>query len=282
MLGWVLEVLFRRFFSAKKWVNPGFNKGPWLPLYGFGVILMFTMCYLCVSFFPSEYIFYNPLGNLFGRSGVSGATPLDLIPIILMWISMVLLEFVAGVIFIRGFHVKLWDYSNMKGNILGVICPVFTLIWGSVAIIYYYGINPFLYQLANEMHVYMFGGEGEVAHFGFIFALGLVYGIFIIDFVSSLNLFNSISKFAKEKGIIAKADELRSNWSKVNKTTKQKIYEFLPNALKEVIENSQQSKVGESIKQKIDEAILIDPSLAKDTSKNYDENGRPIKIEEDK
>lgn len=38
--GWVLELLFRRFFSGanpeRKWLNPGFLFGPCLPLYGFG------------------------------------------------------------------------------------------------------------------------------------------------------------------------------------------------------------------------------------------------------
>ena len=28
MAGYALEVLFRRFVTAKKWVNPGFMKGP--------------------------------------------------------------------------------------------------------------------------------------------------------------------------------------------------------------------------------------------------------------
>ena len=33
VLGWGLEVIFRRFFSAHRWVNPGFLVGPYLPLY---------------------------------------------------------------------------------------------------------------------------------------------------------------------------------------------------------------------------------------------------------
>ena len=26
--GWVIELFFRRFFSMKKWINPGFLNGP--------------------------------------------------------------------------------------------------------------------------------------------------------------------------------------------------------------------------------------------------------------
>ena len=45
--GWVLELLFRRFFSGanpeRKWLNPGFLFGPCLPLYGFGTVLLFIL-----------------------------------------------------------------------------------------------------------------------------------------------------------------------------------------------------------------------------------------------
>ena len=282
MLGWVIEVIFRRFFSAKKWVNPGFMKGPWLPLYGFGVITMFTMCYLCVAFLPGSLNLYNPFGDLFGRTGISGPNIADLIPISLMAISMILLEFIAGLIFIKGFHVKLWDYSNMKGNIMGIICPVFSLIWCAVAVLYYYAINPFLYKLATDMHVYMFGGDGQVAHFGFIFAMGILYGFLIYDFVTSVGLFAAVSKFAKESGIIAKAEEVKASWNKSTKEVKDKLFSSLPEPIQETIAKKQNKPKEESeLKQKINEKIYIDPELEKkDKSSNYDEKGRPIKTED--
>ena len=61
MLGYGLEVLFRRIFTAHKWVNPGFMKGPWLPLYGFGVVIMFFFCFLLIFYLPNTWVFYNPL-----------------------------------------------------------------------------------------------------------------------------------------------------------------------------------------------------------------------------
>ena len=127
MIGYGCEVLFRRFFSAKKWVNPGFMRGPWLPLYGFGLVLMLTLVMVIVGNLPADMPFYNPWGNMPGHEGhPSGPTVYDLIPIALMWLSLILLEFLAGLIFVKGFKVKLWDYSNMKGNILGIVCPVFS------------------------------------------------------------------------------------------------------------------------------------------------------------
>ena len=116
LTGYIIEVFFRRFVSQHRWVNPGFMKGPWLPLYGFGTIVMFTVCFLFITYLPKSIKFYNPLGNLFERSTKSGPTWFDLIPILTMWLGMNLLELVAGLIFIRGFKVKLWDYTNLKGN----------------------------------------------------------------------------------------------------------------------------------------------------------------------
>lgn len=273
ILGWFIEVLFRRLVSAKRWVNPGFMKGPWLPLYGFGVIVMFTMCFLCISFFPKSMHFYNPLGGLFERNYQSGPSWLDLIPIALMWLGMNLLEFVAGLIFIKGFHVKLWDYSNMKGNILGIVCPVFSLIWLFVAVLFYYGINPFLYVLSTNVHNYMFGDNGVGAHFGFIFALGLAYGLMIYDFVTSLGIFTAISRFAKEKGILERYESAKKKWDDNVKAMKKKLH----------IEEISQNKKEESlIKEKISEVIYINPEKEKNKKSNYDENGRPIKVDEDK
>ena len=45
---------------------------------------------------------------------------------LLMALSVTLIEYFAGLIFIKGMHVKLWDYSDEKWNIQGIICPKFT------------------------------------------------------------------------------------------------------------------------------------------------------------
>ena len=271
VLGWVLEVFFRRFFSAKKWVNPGFMKGPWLPLYGSGVVVMFLMCFLFVGLMPSSMRFYNPLGGLFGRVEASGPTPYDLIPIACMWVGMVLLEFIAGIIFIKGFKVKLWDYTNMKGNIMGIICPVFSIIWLAVAVLFYYAIDPFLYVLSTNMHVYMFGGNGEAAHFGFIFSMGIIYGIMIYDFVVSAQMFKAIRKFATDSGITERYEEMKLKWAESIASAKKKLH----------IEEKEKVETESPLKAKIAEAIYIDPEKEKQkgASQNYDENGRPIKTE---
>ena len=50
VLGWILEVFFRKFFSSSnpehRWINPGFCVGPYIPLYGCGLCILFLLATL--------------------------------------------------------------------------------------------------------------------------------------------------------------------------------------------------------------------------------------------
>ena len=52
--GWVLELFFRRIVH-KKWINPGFLTGPYLPIYGFG------LCVLTYSYMLFTNLSLNPI-----------------------------------------------------------------------------------------------------------------------------------------------------------------------------------------------------------------------------
>ena len=272
MLGYLLEVLFRRFFSAKKWVNPGFMKGPWLPLYGFGIVVLFTLVYAFVSALPS-LPFYDPTN---GR----GPSVYDLIPILLMGTAMNLLEFVAGLIFVKGFKVRLWDYRNMKGNIMGIVCPLFAVIWFALSILYYYLAHPFVYRFAMDAYAYMFGQDGKGAHFAFIFLLGVVYGVFLIDLVVSVGLFSKVAKLAKSSPLASRYEELRQNVNKMKKEAGERFFSALPQKVQDDLRRPKEpNQTVEKAKEKLASALLIDPNIADKPGDNYDESGRPKKGE---
>ena len=126
LLGWVIELFFRRFVSQKKWMNPGFLIGPYLPIYGFGVMVLYGVSNI-------------PLGIEIKVVDI-------IVHILVIGLGMTLIEFIAGLIFIKGFKVKLWDYSDRKGNIMGIICPSFSLIWLVVGSLYYFFLNPLFCQ----------------------------------------------------------------------------------------------------------------------------------------
>ena len=124
VLGWGLEVIFRRFFSAHRWVNPGFLVGPYLPLYGSSLCVLYLLAML-ESLMPVE----NPLLK-------------KIMLFVVMALAITALEYVAGLIFIRGMKIKLWDYSDRWGNIQGIICPLFTFFWMVLSAVYYFLIHP--------------------------------------------------------------------------------------------------------------------------------------------
>ena len=267
ILGYFLEVIFRRVFSAKKWVNPGFMKGPWLPLYGFGLIIMFTLVN-AIKLIPLP--FYNIDKNI-------PPNVYDLIPLIIIGSSLVLLEFLAGIIFVKGFRVKLWDYSNMRGNILGIICPVFSVIWFAIGIIFYYAVYPYVALLFNKAFAYMFGTNLSSPHFGFIFILGLCYGIMLIDFSTSINLFAKIVSLAKESNLVLRYENVRNKQKGLIKNARLNFFKTY-NLKDNLSNNDKIIKAAEKTNafiNKVKSIILINPN--KKTKNNYSKDGRPMK-----
>lgn len=44
------------------------------------------------------------------------------------------IEFLSGLIVNRVFHMGVWDYSHMPYNIMGQICPGYTLLWTALCV----------------------------------------------------------------------------------------------------------------------------------------------------
>jgi uncharacterized membrane protein len=165
LIGWIIELFFRRFVSQKKWMNPGFLTGPYLPIYGFGVLVLYGVSNL-------------PLG-------ISNQ-PVDIIVhILVIGVGMTVVEFIAGLIFIKGLKVKLWDYSDRKGNIMGIICPLFSLIWLVVGSLYYFFLNPFLVEGISWI------SENLI----YTYFVGMVMGAMAVDFAYSIHLATKLKEY---------------------------------------------------------------------------------------
>ena len=124
-LGWCLEVVFRHFVTHK-WINPGFLIGPYLPLYGFSLCMLYALARL------EPYI---PIQNYILKK---------LVLFVIMAICITAIEYIAGLIFIKGMNIKLWDYSDRWGNVQGIICPLFSFFWLLLSATYYFFIHPYI------------------------------------------------------------------------------------------------------------------------------------------
>ena len=177
LLGWVIELFFRRFISQKKWMNPGFLTGPYLPIYGSGVVVLYGVSNIPLGIDSQVW-------DIVARIAFIG-------------VGMTLIEFIAGLIFIKGFKVKLWDYSNQKGNIMGIICPLYSLIWVLVGSLYYFFVNPFLVQVISWI------SENLI----YTYFIGAVVGMMIVDFAYSIHLATRLKEFKELQDL--RFDEFR-------------------------------------------------------------------------
>lgn len=59
---------------------------------------------------------------------LSWNTPL-VIQMLIGGMIITLLEFISGCVLNLLLGLNVWDYSNMYGNVLGQICPLFSFIW---------------------------------------------------------------------------------------------------------------------------------------------------------
>lgn len=109
-LGWCVEsthVSIRQ--KPPHWVNRGFMRGPFLPLYGSGAIMMLVVSAPFQHNLVLTYV-----------AGCIGAT---------------VLEYITGVTMEALFKVRYWDYSNQPLNFQGHICLGTTLAWGFLTIL---------------------------------------------------------------------------------------------------------------------------------------------------
>ena len=165
LIGWIIELFFRRFVSQKKWMNPGFLTGPYLPIYGFGVLVLYAVSNI-------------PLG-------ITNQIADIIVRILIIGVGMTVVEFIAGLIFIKGLKVKLWDYSDRKGNIMGIICPSFSLIWLVVGSLYYFLLNPFLVEDISWI------SENLI----YTYFVGMVMGAMTVDFAYSIHLATKLKEY---------------------------------------------------------------------------------------
>lgn len=167
-IGWIWESCY---VSLKKheWVNRGFLKGPLLPIYGSGAIVVL------ISTLTAE-------NNL-------------ILVFLIGMISATILEYITGVVMEKLFHVRYWDYTKEPFNINGHICLISSLAWGVFSVLLVRFVNPNIERLV----IIIPNGISEV--------ISYIITVFItIDAVQSFNeamdLKNILIKFTERNNAI--------------------------------------------------------------------------------
>ena len=202
LIGWCIELLWRRFFSQnnpeRKWLNPGFLTGPYLPLYGLSLCILFVLSFIDVSFVREAWL-------------------RQLLLFVLMAVCITVVEYIAGLIFIKGMHIKLWDYSACWGNIGGLVCPQYSFYWVILSALYYFLIHPrilaWLYWFTN--------------HLAFCLVVGFFYGVFAVDVGYTFNVSAKLRAFAAEQHRDVRWENLKALIQKKNEELQEKRHFFL-------------------------------------------------------
>lgn len=201
VFGWVLELFFRRFFSSqnpeRKWINPGFFTGPYVPLYGMGLCLLYILADIPIN--------------------IDSIVLCIVIRFFEMGTVLTALEFIVGFVTLKATKVRLWDYSKIWGNIMGLVCPKFYLAWGALGTAYVFFLHD-LIKSATE------AAEGKI---GVIFAVGVFYGVFAVDGVYSFKILTKIKAFASEHKVTVAYEDFKAYIRRSAEQKKEKIHYFL-------------------------------------------------------
>ena len=134
-------------------VKRGTTYGPWIPIYGFGCLLIY---FLTVRFRKKPLLVF-----------------------LVSALSCGALELATGFVLDKFFHIRLWDYSLVIlnwGNLNGYICVRSVITWGLFALILMYAILTPVERFQNK-HPKVFN----------MIAISL-FSLFVLDIILSLTI----------------------------------------------------------------------------------------------
>jgi len=170
-VGWIVELIYRS-FTQKRLINPGFLYGFFVPIYGFGALIIIS-----IEPYIKQY-------NIFVETLIYG-------------VILTVIEYIVGLASEKFFGIVLWDYSDNKFNIHGRVCLKFSIGWAILAESFLKIIHPFIANLIGSI------GYVDLILPAFVF---LIY--FAVDFIfSSIKLSNLHTQIQKiYDGYLSKAN----------------------------------------------------------------------------
>jgi uncharacterized membrane protein len=118
VFGWAIDTAYRS-FDAHRYTPGGFSKVPFSPIYGFAALYILALePYVRDWHLLVQWAFFA--------------------------ITLGAFEYIGGVVTLRTFKRRLWDYRDEKWDLNGHTGPQFAAAWGILAIFVIYVMQPFL------------------------------------------------------------------------------------------------------------------------------------------
>lgn len=169
-IGWCIESTYVS-IHKKKFVNRGFMRGPFLPLYGSGAVIMLFATI--------------PFRDNIALTFLVGA------------LAASVLEYITGACMEALFKVRYWDYSKNPFNIHGYVCLGTTIAWGFLTIV----LVDFIHAPIEELVLSLNTTAASV-----IATVLTVYmaSDFALSFKAALDIRDILDKMTKAKEELAK------------------------------------------------------------------------------
>ncbi len=120
--GYLLETCLKTFIFHS--MNNGILFGPWIPVYGFGVVIISLV---------GHFIFQD--------KKISSWKKITFVFLICFFL-LTFLEWLGGILIEKLFHKIFWDYSKLKFNIGHYIALEMSLLWSVFSIVFLFLIKP--------------------------------------------------------------------------------------------------------------------------------------------
>ncbi len=129
-VGWVWETSYDSIIE-RHFVNRGFLYGTWIPIYGFGAIIML----FSTLPFKGNWVMVYLVGM----------------------VAATILELATGLAMEKIFKVRYWDYSSQKLQFKGYICVSSSLFWGLLSVVLVKWVHNFfekvLFSISNDTQI---------------------------------------------------------------------------------------------------------------------------------
>ena len=125
--GWCMEVILK-YRQFHRFINRGFLTGPWLPIYGFGAVLI-----------------------TLGVNAIAGVEHSVGTTFLISFFLCGTVEYVASWIMEKRFHARWWDYSQKPMNLNGRVWIGNLILFGLAGVGIEYLANPLLLHLFNRI-----------------------------------------------------------------------------------------------------------------------------------
>ena len=159
VIGWIYELLIF-YYHGKGWINRGFLYGPYLPVYGFGMLLLVSV-----------------LGKIYGRKKKSIKDwVIDiLLVLVAVFIIASVVEYITHFVMDTFFGIKLWDYTKDYLNINGRVCFAASRNFAIGGTLLIYLVQPFIDNFIKKTKKRTLDKVSIV-----------LFGIIVVDFIITI------------------------------------------------------------------------------------------------